>query len=93
MSRILGADATTRETLPVALEAFQVARQPYGNRLIHHSRLVLQEFQYHGPSGNDMALVKESLSRTFEEAAIGGSGPEADADKAISWLVERVSEL
>ena len=44
MSRILCADETTRETPPLALEAFQVTRQPNENSLIHHSGFVLQEF-------------------------------------------------
>jgi salicylate hydroxylase len=89
----LCADTTTRESLPLALEAYQAVRQPYGNRLVLNARLSLREFQYNGPNGSDMMRIKENIGQIFEESArVGGSGPEADAEKAISWLKGRVSE-
>jgi hypothetical protein len=84
LSRILSAPATTRASLPLALEAYQAVRQPYGNSLVLNARLALREFQYDGPNAGDMGRVKETIRGIFDESArVGGSGPEADAKKAV----------
>ncbi|KAF8589911.1 FAD/NAD(P)-binding domain-containing protein [Ramaria rubella] len=91
LSRILGSPAATRATLPLALDVFQHIRRPYGNKLVINARLALREFQLDGPSGNDLPRVAWSLNKVFDEAArVGGSGPEADGDRAVSLLAERV---
>jgi hypothetical protein len=93
LSRVLCADTTTRESLPLALEAYQAVRQPYGNGLVLNARLSLRESQYNGPNDSDMMRIKENIRQIFEESVrAGGSGPEADAKKAISWLKRRALE-
>jgi salicylate hydroxylase len=99
LSRILRARITTRARLPLALEAYQAVRRPYGNKLVVDSRHALREFQYNAPHGGDMAGVTEAIRRIFEESAgIGGqdrTGPEADANRGIFWMEvqERASRV
>lgn len=89
LSRILRASITTRASLPLALEAFQAVRRPYGNKHIVDARLVLQEFQYNAPHGGDMGRVRDAIRRIFEEAAgigRGQTGPDEDANRGVFWM-------
>ncbi|KAF8532306.1 hypothetical protein JB92DRAFT_1311780 [Gautieria morchelliformis] len=90
LSRILRARITTRASLPLALEAFQAVRRPYGNKHVVDARRALREFQYNAPHGDDMVRITEAIQRLFEESAgIGGrdqTGPEADANRGIFWM-------
>ncbi|KAF8589909.1 FAD/NAD(P)-binding domain-containing protein [Ramaria rubella] len=87
LSRILRATGTTRASLPVALEAYQAVRRPYGNALVVNARAALREFHYTGPHGGHMVRVKGAIQRIFEEsAAVGDSGPEEDVNRAIFYM-------
>jgi salicylate hydroxylase len=90
LARILSADITTRASLPLALEAYQAVRRPYGNKLVMDARLALREFQYNSTHGGDMMHIKESIRHIFEEAVgIGGrdqTGPKDDANRGIFWM-------
>lgn len=86
------ADVTTRETLPLALQAYEHIRLPYGNRLLVTVRRAVRAFQFSGPEGDDMRKVQRTIHHAFEESGgVGESGPLADANKAIAMLQRRVS--
>ena len=89
LAHILRAGMTTRTSLPLALEAYQAVRRPYGNKHIVDARLVLHEFQYNAPHGGDMMRIKEAIRRIFEESAgigRGQTGPGADANRGVFWM-------
>lgn len=99
LARILCADITTRASLPLALQAYEAVRRPYGNKLVMDARLALREFQYNTTHGGDMMRIKEGIRNIFEESAgIRGrdqTGPKDDANRGIFWMEvqQRASHL
>ena len=96
LARILRASITTRTSLPLALEAYQAVRRPYGNKHVIDARLVLHEFQYNAPHGGDMTRIREAIRKFFEENAgigRGQTGPDADANRGVFWMEVQLRTL
>lgn len=94
LGRLLRHKLINRGNLRYALEGYQFVRQPYGNKHLTNARLVLQEFEYRGPSGNDPAKATEFIRKLFDQtAALLPSRPEADVKRAIDFFEAKLGAI
>lgn len=88
LATLLADSTTTRENLPVVLEAYDAARRERGHWLVKSSRHLGRMYDWQESMGNDMQAIHRDLEARYK--IIYGNGAERMCEDARDELHKRV---